>query len=209
LDRLDLEDNPKLYKVDQLMAMRWAKRAWMNMQHTVIANCWGCTGLSMVTTKEEEGEEVTIEETEPVTMEIEEGIWENYAQLIAQAGIREAMSIDNFLSPVEEKEVLEEIEMMDVEEYLLQTAEREGENMEQDEVEDEVEESLYLNLLKEEQVRGLAMAVAVLDGRDMSTNKAAILVEGLRGVQPKIRWEEKEAQQAKLIQRSITHYFNQ
>jgi len=45
LNILDHNDNPKLYKVDQLTAMRWARMAWRNLNATVIQNCWRHTGL--------------------------------------------------------------------------------------------------------------------------------------------------------------------
>ena len=62
------------------------------------------------------------------------------------------------------------------------------------------------DLSQKEQVTVLAMAIAVCEGGDMS-KKIASLVEGLREVQRKIRWEHEKVEQERLVQRRITHYF--
>ena len=117
------------------------------------------------------------------------------------------MAIDNFLNPVEEREILEEMEMLEIEDYLLQTVERAEENDSEVDIENEIAAAaLYSNLSGREQVQALAMAIAVCEGRELS-NKMAELVKGLRELQRKIRWETEQAEQERLIQRSITHYF--
>ena len=53
---------------------------------------------------------------------VDEGTREDYARFVTQAGIRDAMTIDNFLNPVEEEEVLRKIEMIDEEEWIVESA---------------------------------------------------------------------------------------
>jgi len=96
-----------------------------------------------------------------------------------------------------------DMEMLDIEEYLLQTADVHVES--DTEVEVETEKPLYSELSQKEQVMALAMAIAVCEGRD--SEKAGRLVQGLREVQRKIRWEQEKAEQERLVQRRITHYF--
>ena len=71
----------------------------------------------------------------------------------------------------------------------------------------EVEEALFSNFSMTEQMKSLAMAIVMCEVRELS-DKIAKLVEGLRGLQRKIRWEEEQMKQEKLTQHRITHYFS-
>ena len=206
LDILDHEENPNPYKVDQLTAMRWARIAWTNMKSTVIQNCWRHTGLLSPIQTEREREAITETiATANIVVQVDAELREDYNRFVARANIKEAIAIENFLNPVEEEKILMNMEMLDIEEYLLQTADV-HDNVESDsEGEAEAEKPLYSELSPKEQVTALAMAIAVCEGRD--SEKAERLVQGLREVQRKIRWEQEKAEQDRLIQRRITHYF--
>ena len=70
---------------------------------------------------------------------------------------------------------------------------------------------LYSMLSKEEEIKALAMAIAVYEKRDLS-DRSIDIVTALREVQRKIRWEQREEralEQEKLTQRSIQTYFSQ
>jgi hypothetical protein len=202
LDVLDREENPNSYKVDQLIAMRWARTAWRNMNSTIIQNCWRHTGLLI---EMEVRMEVDIESK----VMIEPQVQEDYNRLIVQTDIKDAISIEEFLNPVEEEKALEEMEMMEDEEYLLATACNIQENTEQETVQSDID-ALYDNLSKEEEIKALAMAIAVYERRENSVSKVIDVVTVLREVQRKIRREHSEEQaienREKLVQRSIRNY---
>jgi len=205
LDILDNEEHPNPYKVDQLTAMRWARIAWTNINSTVIQNCWRHTGLLSPVEMEMESDS---EDAGTIALQVDAELEDNYNRFIARANIREAMSIENFLNPVEEAEILTSMEMLDMEEYLLQTADvnANSELESESEAEEVTEKPLYSELSQQEQITALAMAIAVCERRDMS-EKIAGLVEGLREVQRKLRWEQEKAEQERLVQRRITNYF--
>lgn len=125
-----------------------------------------------------------------------------------QANIKEAMTIANFWNPVEEEKILADIEMLDIEEYLLQTVDTNGNVELESEAEVELEKPLYSDLSQKEQITSFAMAIAVCEGRDdISSKKVTSLTQGLREVQWKIRRENEQAEEEKLVQRRITHSF--
>src|SRR5436190_16042307 len=148
------------------------------------------------------------EDAGTIALQVDAELEDNYNRFIARANIREAMSIENFLNPVEEAEILTSMEMLDMEEYLLQTADvnANSELESESEAEEVTEKPLYSELSQQEQITALAMAIAVCERRDMS-EKIAGLVEGLREVQRKLRWEQEKAEQERLVQRRITNYF--
>ena len=193
LDILDHEENPNLYKVDQLTAMRWARIAWTTMKSTVIQNCWRHTGLLSLTQTEIEREAIreTTVTTANIVVQVDTELREDYDCFVARANIKEAMAIDNFLNLVEEEKILMDMEMLDIEEYLLQTADVYDNVESETEVEAETEKPLYSELSQKEQVTALAIAIAVYEGRD--SEKAGRLVQGLRKVQRKIKWEQEKA----------------
>ena len=175
------------------------------MKSTVIQNCWRHTGLlssvEAATESQAAGTEIVIEEDD---VELRE----NYDCFVVRANIKEAMTIDNFLNLVEEEKVLADMEMLDIEEYLLQTIDINGNVESESEVEVEPEKPLYSDLSQKEQITALAIAIAVCERRDnISSKKVTSLMQGLREVQRKIRREKEQAEEEKLVQRRITHYF--
>ena len=118
LDILDHEANPNPYKVDRLKAMRCVRIAWTNIKSTVIQNCWRRTELLLSVEAETESQAAG---AETVIDDDDAELRENYNRFVVRANIKEAMTIANFLNPVEEEKVLADMEMLDIEEYLLQT----------------------------------------------------------------------------------------
>ena len=89
-------------------------------------------------------------------------IAQDYQQFIAKAHIREAMAIEKFLNPIEEEEILREIESIEMENFIVQSAKTVDVDEAQEAAEAEVT-GLYSDLCKEEQLTALAMAVAVYE----------------------------------------------
>ena len=190
LDALENEKNP--YKVDQLTAMRWARAAWSALNSSVIQNCWRHTGLINMTM-----------ESESVTDFItESGIMEDYQDFVDAANIKDPMMLDDFLNSVEEELEIEEMEY--AEECIIGAAE----TMEIDEAQEDAEEevmSLYSDLSKKEETKALAMAIAIYERRE-NTNAVSSVVEALRRLQKKIRWELAEEKEQKSTQLSIMQF---
>ena len=199
LDALDHDDNPKPYKINQLMAMQWARNAWRSMKPTVIQNCWRHTGLLDVGVPET---------TEPINrgLVIDDATRTDYESFIARADIRYAMSIDNFLNPVEEEEILLEIEMIEEEELILESAKTVEVDEEQEAIEAEGI-ALYSDMSKEEELTVLAKAIAVYERREHPLHETSKIVGALRGVQRNIRWEIEREKAEKATQKSIRQYF--
>ena len=206
LDILDNDDNPRPYKVDQLTAMRWARNAWRNMKSTVIQNCWRHTGLLSVSVpgdSESENAELMSDD-----FFIDEAITEDYERFIERANIRDAMSITNFLNPIEEENVLREIELIDEEELILQTAMTVQIDEEQEAAEAEAScIALYSDMPRQEELGALAKAIAVYEKREHPQFETRNIVGALRAIQRQIRREIDVDRATKLTQTSIRQYF--
>jgi DDE superfamily endonuclease/Tc5 transposase DNA-binding domain len=205
LDVLDHDDNPKPYKVDQLTAMRWARMAWRNLNATVIQNCWRHTGLldSSDTSETSDTSDINVSV-------IDDGLREDYERLIVRANIKDAMAINDFLNPVEEEEILQNMKVAEYEEYILETAETVEVDEEQELAEAETGiTSLYSDLSKEEELKTLAMAIAVYERRENLLYETGNVIGAIRGVQRKIRWEIEKEKQEKFKQLSIRQFLGQ
>ena|SRR2546423_1391027 len=144
------------------------------MKATAIQNCWKHTGLLSQT---------DLEETESITLPtVDEGIREDYTQFITQAGIRDAMTIENFLNPVEEEALLQEIELIDEEEWIIQSAETVQVDEEQEAAEADVV-ALHSDLSLREELQELAKAIAVYEKREHPLFETNTIVGALRSVQ--------------------------
>jgi hypothetical protein len=51
---------------------------------------------------------------------VDEGLQEDYQLFIAKASIKNPKMLENFLNPIEEDEILQEIETVDLEECILE-----------------------------------------------------------------------------------------
>jgi hypothetical protein len=111
------------------------------MNPIVIQNCWRHIGLLDVGVSEN---------TEPVNhgLIIDDTTRADYESFIARADIRHVMSIDNFLNPIEEEEILLEIEMIEENELILESARTVQVDEEQEAVEGE-DIVLYSDMSKE------------------------------------------------------------
>lgn len=174
LDILDKEVNSNPYKIDQLTAMRWSQIAWSNMKATVIQNCWKHTGLLSETNSEDIENEIELR--------ADDSIREDYARFITQAGIRDAMTIDNFLNLVEEEELLQEIEMIDDEEWILQSTETVQVDEEQEAAEVDIV-PLHSELSSREELQISAKAIAMYERREHPLFETNTIVGALRSVQ--------------------------
>src|SRR5438477_12903403 len=95
LDVLNAGKN--LNKISQLKAMEWACEAWFNLKPSVLINCRRHTTLFSVTTPESTAINTAINE-------IDEEFTETYNQFFQAAGIQSAISINDFINPLEEKQ---------------------------------------------------------------------------------------------------------
>src|SRR5207237_7901645 len=96
------------------------------------------------------------------------------------------MTIENFLNPVEEEEILREFESVETDEFILDTARTVEVNEDQEAAEAEVI-ALYSNLSKEEQLRALAMTLTVFEKWELPGQQTEVVMSTLRGMQRKIR----------------------
>jgi hypothetical protein len=138
---------------------------------------------------------------------LNENIVQEYREFIEAAGIQEAMAIEDFINPIEEEEIIQSNEL----EYLdTQLTEKAAEMVADVDEEESEEESvpLYSNLSQEEEVRALAMAIAIYERRGNAMN-AEVIVEALRSVQRNIRWELAREKEERVKQRTISQYFKQ
>ena len=120
--------------------------------------------------------------------------------------IFDAMAIENFLNPVEEEEILLEFESVETKEFILDNTRMVEINENQEAVEVEVI-ALYSDLSKEEQLKAVAMALAVFEKwKPHSEQQEEIVVSVLQGVQWKIRRELDSEKQEKQRQLVITQY---
>lgn len=139
---------------------------------------------------------------DPIT---ESGIMEDYQDFVEAANIKDAMMLDDFLNPVEEQLDIEEMEY--AEECIIEAAE----TVEFDQVQENAEEEampLYADLSKKEEIKALAMTVAIYERRE-NTNAVNNVVEELRRLQKKIRWELAEEKKQKSTQLFITQFLGQ
>jgi hypothetical protein len=67
---------------------------------------------------------------------------------------------------------------------------------------------LYSGLAKEEQVTALAMALTVYEEWESPKHDTELVLNALRAVQRKIRWEIRAEKQEKQRQSSIKQYFS-
>jgi hypothetical protein len=98
---------------------------------------------------------------------------------------------------------MEELEYF--EEYIIETAK----TVEIDEAQEEAEKEvllLYSDLSKEEEIKALAMVIAIYERKETILSAIDSVVEALRKVQKKIRWELVEEKEQKSTQLSITQF---
>src|SRR5205085_9982564 len=137
---------------------------------------------------------------------VDEGIREDYTRFITQAGIRDAMTIENFLNPVEEEALLQEIELIDEEEWIIQSAETVQVDEKQEAAEADVV-ALHSDLSLREELQALAKAIAVYEKREHPLFETNTIVGALRSVQRRIRWEIERERAKNLMQTTIKQYF--
>ncbi|KAI1005030.1 hypothetical protein K3495_g3191 [Podosphaera aphanis] len=92
LDQVD-QGLDNFYEYDQLTAMKWSLAAWKEVSTQTISNCLKHTGLF-----EESIPNHTLHTLEADEQSIESGLHEAFTRLT----VRNAMSITNFLNPIEE-----------------------------------------------------------------------------------------------------------
>ena len=134
---------------------------------------------------------------------VENNIIEDYQHFIKAANIKDAMIIDEFVNPAEEHLEIEESEYF--EECIIEAAK----TMEIDEAQEKAEKEvmpLYSDLSKEEEIKALAMAIAIYERRETTLNMMNSIIGELRKMQKKIRWELAEEKEQKSTQLSITRF---
>jgi DDE superfamily endonuclease/Tc5 transposase DNA-binding domain len=199
LDALD-NNNPKPYKIDQLTAMRWARQAWQAVTATTIQNCWRHTGLL---SNLDDGDGIQSENMDSNMVDTD--LLEDYQRFIARAHIREAMAIEKFLNPIEEDNILREIENMDMESFIIQSAQTVDIDEAQEAAEAEVA-SLYSDACKEDELAALTMAITVYEKWENPQYQTEVIVGALRGVQRRIRREIESEKESKRRQLSIRQF---
>ena len=113
------------------------------------------------------------------------------------------MVIDVFVNPAEEHLEMEEWEYF--EECIIEAAKTVEIDKAQEEAEKEVM-PLYSDLSKEEEIKALAMAIAIYERKETTLSTMDIIIEVLRKVEKKIRWELAEEKEQKPTQLSITQF---
>ena len=159
--------------------MQWAKRAWKNLNATMIQNCWKHTGLLNIP-----------EHQVPINIDIiiDQEVREDYELFISKANIIDTIAINNFLTPAVEEEILQEMEAIEFEELLLEAAETIEIDKEQEVAENKAM-PLYSDLPKQEQLKALAISIAIYEREGNSRYETREIVGALRVVQWKIRRE--------------------
>ena len=158
LDQLDIGKNP--YKVDQLQAMRWMKSVWSRLDQSVFVNCWNHTGLL-----EFHPSVMTPLATHPIAFTVPDvnidpnmDFQQEFDLFIQQAGIREAMSIEEFFNPAAEDSYTQE-ELMDEEIIaLVQNDESQTDPEEEEEV-----FSPYQCWSAKDKLTALAQTIAIIE----------------------------------------------
>ena len=127
INLIDVGRNP--YQVSQLEGMRWSRRAWMEIDESVFANCWRHTRLLVA----EEHDTMATDELTPV----DQAFVEEYRDAVDYLGIRNAISLDNFLNPAEEEEEPHHAYLSDTE--ILESVQNNHGDLEEEEEEEESE----------------------------------------------------------------------
>ena len=204
LDQLDEGRNP--YSIDQLQAMRWAQAAWNSLNESVFVNCWRHTGFTR-----ENIAEPFLEPGPPPTPDVDVDFVEDYQQFVQQARIRNPMTIEDFLNPIDEDDEIQ-IEMTEEEivELVKGLLEAESISNSQSDMEDvDNGPSSYLSLSVKEQIMVFAHAIALVEDSSSSwwRDEKEKTIEKLRLMQRDYRRQLREQERPQLIQRSITGYF--
>jgi len=157
---MDEEGNAEVYKVDQLTAMKWCIQAWKDINAITISNCWKATGI--IGTEDT----VTTKVTDTLADDGDAHLDSELRAMIEDLGVRNPMSIAEFLNPIYENDSLMEcpLEQLCEDANLLRHLE-EAEEVEVPEVEDDpvVEKQKYSN---SEKLKCIAKAMEILESSE-------------------------------------------
>ena len=135
--------------------MEWAHEAWFNLDQSVIVNCWRHTTLFSDTNPNAIPINIVVTETN-------EELTNMYEQFIQAADIQSAMSLNDFINPLEEEQNHELL----TDEEILEAAATVDHDKEQEEAE-AAAPMLYSDLSKQEQVIALAKSITICETRGL------------------------------------------
>jgi hypothetical protein len=169
-----------IYKVDQLSAMRWCKRAWKDISPTTIANCFRHTGLF---------DDMDVREGGDGTGELpicEQVVEEGLANSIAALQVRNPMDMKDLLNPAVEDLFAHHIF---TDEELLDIAA--PANLLDDQDDDDEYEDSNVGIppamgLKEK----LCIIQATIQLLDVTRSEHAVIHKGLRKLQQELRGQQ-------------------
>lgn len=145
LDKVD-QGLDNFYKFDQLTAMKWSLVAWKEISTQTISNCFTHTGLF-----EESIPSHTSHTLEADEQSIELGLHEVFTRL----AVRNAMSIANFLNPIEEDQgAIEELD----DSQIIEMVQLQEEEEEEEELAEEIPQ-----FSRAEKLKSLGMVISLLD----------------------------------------------
>ena len=140
----------------------------------------------------------------PYESESESGFTnEDLAGLITGLDLQEPMSIEEFLDPLEENQ----IDAILTDEELLEAAQTQEEDKEQDEMEQM--SGLTECFSYKEQIRAFTIVKSVLEDREnLESEEIRSILQRLKWTQSEIREEARKEMELHIIQPSITDYFH-
>ena len=187
-----LENGKHPYKVDQLTAMRWCRTAWMSLSPSVFINCWRHTGLLSPMPVH------PIETSIPIDDELQL----EYDYFVQTAGIQSAISLQDFVNPIEEQQPHHIL----TDDEILEMSQTVDEDIDQEQEETEVS-GAYAEITKNEQLRILAQAISICEVRGETIHSSSEVLTSLLKLQRDIRWEIQDENRAKVSQTSLLQYF--
>ncbi|KAI1000948.1 hypothetical protein K3495_g7245 [Podosphaera aphanis] len=145
LDKVD-QGLDNLYIFDQLTAIKWSLVAWKEISTQTISNCFTHTELF-----EESIPSHTSHTLEADEQSIELGLHEVFNRL----AVRNAISIANFLNPIEEDQgAIEELD----DSQIIEMVQLQEEEEEEDELAEEIPQ-----FSRAEELKSLGMVISLLD----------------------------------------------
>lgn len=164
LDRADA-DVGKIYKVDQLTAMRWMRDIWDEIPAKVISNCWNHTGVMGLPGPD----------PHPSFEDERAGIMTSLATLVP-ARVQEQMSLDMILNPVGESDCMEDVDASALSAEAAIAILGTGE----DQAEEESEVSYLDQISSADKLRCLVVARHLLGHHDIGDKRVEWILKGLQ-----------------------------
>ena len=194
---VDMIDHGKApYKIDQLKAMRWSCMIWRNMETSILTNYW--RHIMLLTVNDVNMESIVNVSQDDTDVE--------FAILLQNLNIQDEMTFDEYINIPEEDESHEIL----TDEQLFEIAQTIEEDKEQKEAVRRSESAFIFS--KQESIRSLAKAIAILESSDVMQGDwdsgTEQLIIDLRKKQSALRREMLLERDQNMTQKSITRFFN-